>query len=293
MTGRPSAFRAVPWGLLAPGFVLFAVGFMWPMARLARMSLGHTDDIGVLSPGPTLASYRDIVTDPYNLLLIGHSFLFSAVVAALSSLLSYPASLMLHRLPERRRARWLLLTISPLFVSSIVRTYGWTILLGRQGLVNDLLLALGWIATPLRLSNNWLGCVIGMVQILLPFVVLSQISGFGRLTRDYEESALTLGAGHWARLRHIAIPLTLPGIGMGFAIGFVLAISSFVTPQLLGGGRVDLLATEIYNEAVVQLDWPLASALAILLLAGFCALIPLWRRSDARRRTTPRQGSQS
>jgi putative spermidine/putrescine transport system permease protein len=160
----------------------------------------------------------------------------------------------------------------------VVRTYGWMVLLGDQGLVNGALMNLGIISSPIRLVNNTLGVFIGMVEILIPYMALSLIAGFGRLNASLEEAAASLGANAFTRFRRIILPLTLPGIALGCLLCFVLAISSFITPKLLGGGRVFLLATEIYDQAVIQLEWPRAAATSVIVLIIFGLALMVYSR---------------
>jgi putative spermidine/putrescine transport system permease protein len=163
-------------------------------------------------------------------------------------------------------------------VSSVVRTYGWIVILGEHGWVNFVLQTLGLSSSPLRLTNNFTGVVIALTEILMPYMALSLISGFGRLEIRYEEAALTLGASPWNTFWRVTFPLCLPGVALGSLICFALTISSFVTPQLLGGGRVFLLSTEIYDGALVTLNWPRAAALSMLLLALLISAVLVFNR---------------
>ncbi|MND54557.1 Spermidine/putrescine transport system permease protein PotB [compost metagenome] len=170
------------------------------------------------------------------------------------------------------------ITVSPLLVSSVVRTYGWMVILGDQGVFNGILMSSGIIDSPLRLTNNTLGVFIGMVEVLIPYMALSLIAGFGRLENVYEEAAASLGANRWTRFRRVILPLTAPGIALGCLLCFVLSISSFITPKLLGGGRVFLLATEIYDQAVIQLEWPTAAAISVIVLIIFGLALAVYSR---------------
>ena len=157
-----------------------------------------------------------------------------------------------------------------------MRTYGWIVLLLDDGVVNTLLHPLG--LGPFRLVYNTTGVVTGLVEILMPYMILSLLAGFGRLDPRVEEAALSLGAPPWQSLLRVVVPLSLPGVALGSLLCFVLAVSSFITPKLLGGGRVFLLATEIYDQAMVTLNWPLASSLSILILLIFGAALLVYSR---------------
>lgn len=268
--------------LLTPLAAVHLAAFVWPLAGLVGMSFGETRDGGVLTRAVSTANYTAFATDPASLELIGSSLWLSTTVTLGALVCAYPLALFLHGLPRRWQALFFALTISPLLVSSVVRTYGWMALLGDQGPVNDALTALGLVAAPLRLVNDLTGVWIGLVEILMPFMTLSLLAGFGRLDPAYEEAAASLGAGRLQRFRRIVFPLTLPGVALGCGLTFVLAMSSFITPKLLGGGRVFLLATEIYDLAMGRLEWPAAAATAVMVLAalalGMTAYTVLTRR---------------
>jgi putative spermidine/putrescine transport system permease protein len=200
------------------------------------------------------------------------------VVTALTLLATYPIALFLARTQSRWRGLLVALAIAPLLTSTVVRTYGWLVILGNDGLVNGALLGIGLIEQPLRLINDEIGVVIGLVEILMPYMALGLLSGFGRINPDLEEAAMSLGAHPLRAFWRVTLPLSLPGIATGVLLVFVLTISSFVTPQLLGGGRVFLMATEIYDQATYTLDWPFAAAVSFLLLVLFGVVIALYSR---------------
>ncbi len=255
--------------LLLPSLAILAGAFLLPVLTLARMSLNATREGGAIIETVTLANYADFLTDDFYWEVTGTTLLLAAIVTLTALLVAYPIALFLFRWESPWRGPLAVLTISPLLVSGVVRTYGWIVLLGDSGPANALVLWLGLSATPLKLSNNFLGAVIGLTEILTPYMALALIAGFGRLDRAAEEAAETLGATPLRTFIHVTLPLSLPGILLGSLLCFVLAVSSFVTPRLLGGGRVFTLATEIYEAAMMTLNWPLAATISMLMLVLF------------------------
>jgi putative spermidine/putrescine transport system permease protein len=264
--------------LLTPLVAVNVAAFVWPVVRLVEMSVRESRAGGVLTGAITAANYRAFFTDPNSVDLLGTSLGLSTAVTLATLVASYPLALFLHRAPRRWQAFFVALTLAPLLVSSVVRTYGWMALLGDQGPVNSLLLTLGLVERPLRLVNSLTGVWIGLVEILMPYMTLSLLAGFGRLDPVYEEAAASLGAGAVQRFRRVVLPLTLPGVALGCGLCFVLTMSSFITPKLLGGGRVFLLATEIYDLAMGRLDWPMAAATAVIVLSALALALAVYPR---------------
>jgi putative spermidine/putrescine transport system permease protein len=266
MKGPGHALSAL---LMAPSLVILAAAFLLPVATLARMSLNTTRPGGAIVETITFVNYTEFLADDFYWEITGTTVLLAVIVTLAALLVAYPIALFLFRWESPWRGPLAVLTISPLLVSGVVRTYGWIVLLGDQGPVNALVLWLGLSASPLKLSNNFLGAAIGLTEILTPYMALALIAGFGRLDRAAEQAAETLGATPWRTFLHITLPLSLPGILLGSLLCFVLAVSSFVTPRLLGGGRVFTLATEIYEAAMLTLNWPLAATISMLMLVLF------------------------
>lgn len=272
------AARHIRLALMLPGLLGLGVTFLLPLAWLFRMSLSDAQlgqpDTGRL----TLQYYASALADPFYWKVALNTFAMSALVAVLAVLLSFPIALFLARSQSRWRGVLVALAIAPLLTSTVVRTYGWMVILGDQGLVNGSLHWLGWIDAPLPISNNFFAAVIALTELLMPYAILAMLSGFGRLHADYESAAALLGANRWKVLWRIVLPLSVPGIATGALLVFVLSLSAFVTPRLVGGGRVFLLATEIYSEATVTLNWPLAAALSAILLVLFGGVIVIYQR---------------
>ncbi len=264
--------------LLAPAVLIYAVAFLAPVVKLGFMSFVDTDASGSMLDSHSIDNYVNFITDSYYISAIANSLVMAAVVTVLTLICAYPIAMVIQSAGPRWRNLLIVITISPLLVSSVVRTYGWILLLGDTGVLNYALQAIGLTQAPLRLLNNYLGVVIGLVEILMPYMALSLLAGFGRLNADLNAAAASLGANAFRRFYHVTLPLTVPGIALGSLLCFVLAISSFVTPRLLGGGRVVLLATEIYDQAIVELQWPMAATLSITLLILLAVALAFYSR---------------
>jgi putative spermidine/putrescine transport system permease protein len=223
----------------------------------------------------TLQSYVSYFTDSFSYKVIGESLRLSLLVTALAVAIGYPVAYALHTRVRRpgARAALALLIFSPLLVSVVVRTYGWFILLAGTGLVNTVLRTLGLIAEPISMLFNHTSVVISLTHILLPFAIFPIYSVMSRLDLSLKEAANDLGAGWWDTFVRITLPLTMPGVVAGALICFTLALSSFVTPRLLGGGRVQVLPLMIYNNTV-EINWPAGAVAGLTLLV--LSVVAVW-----------------
>ncbi|MEV8338465.1 ABC transporter permease [Leucobacter sp. NPDC077196] len=270
--------RLSAYGLVLPGVIGLFVSFLVPLFVMIRMSLNENGSGGQLIETFTLASYSKALSDPFYWEVVGNTLMLGLVCGLSAVVLSYPIALFLTRTTSRWKGVLIALAIAPLLTSAVARTFGWMAILGDQGVINAALMNMGLLSTPLRLSNNFLGTSIALVEILMPYAILAMISGFGRINSSLEEAAGSLGASKVKVFLRVTLPLSLPGVFTGFLLVFVLAVSSFVTPKLLGGGRVFILATEVYSEATQTLNWPLASALSVILLVVFGAIVAVYQR---------------
>src|SRR5690606_3705691 len=161
----------------------------------------------------------------------------------------------------------------PLFTSNIVRSFGWMVMLGRTGMVNDSLRSLGLIERPVRFIGTELGILIGLVYILLPFAVLSIGTALSRMDRSLERASQDLGATSGQTFFHVTLPLSLPGVASGAIMVFALAVSAYVTPALLSGGKVTVLSMLIYQQYSTVFNFNYGGALSIVLLALTLTLV--------------------
>ncbi|MFW6197358.1 MAG: ABC transporter permease, partial [Myxococcota bacterium] len=245
----------------------------------------HRFEQGVSSPERTLGEWADFLTDSYQWGIIGATVRLGAITTAWCVLIGFPTAMALHRLrrPLLRTVCYFIL-FAPLLTSVVARTYGWSLVLGDAGFINSLLTEPGPLDEPVPLLYNLRGVVVAMVHILLPFMVFPVLSSLRQVGDDMAEAAADLGAPRWRRFLHVTLPLSIPGVIAGSQLCFALTISAFATPSLLGGGRVHVLATNIYGD-VGTLNWPRAAVAAYVLLA--LALVALAVFASIQRRVLP------
>jgi putative spermidine/putrescine transport system permease protein len=273
------------YALTLPALLLLAAIYVWPMLGLGRMAFNETGPTGAMVPALSLATFRALLEDPFTLETTWNSLWLSFVSTTLALLLAYPLALFLFRTTSRWKALLTALAVAPMLVSGVVRVFGWLALLGDRGLVNALLTGSGLTAQPVRLVYNYIGVTLGLAESLAPYMLLALLAGFGRLDRACEEAAASLGAKPWRVFLRVTLPLTAPAIVLGWLLCFVLAMSAYITPKLLGGGRVFVLATEIFDQAITNVNWPAAAVLALYTLALVLLLVAayaaLTRRVEA------------
>lgn len=248
--------------LVAPGVLLLAFGLLWPFATMLKLSFLDA------FPGKaslTLNNYAQFVTDSYFLGIAIRTFSLALIVTVLTAVLGYPVAWYLARSKSRWKHLVFLAVVSPLLVSIVVRTIGWTILLGNEGLVNAFLVATGLLDQPARLMQSFWTVVVGMTHILLPFMVLSIASVLGKIEDSLLEAAAVMGATPVRSFIRVVLPLSVQGIASGSVIVFCLCIGSYITPIWLGRGHVTVMSIAIYEQMVVMVDWPLGSAASMIL----------------------------
>ncbi|MGM0742190.1 MAG: ABC transporter permease [Pseudomonadota bacterium] len=244
--------------LSLPAFILVGTLVLLPMGWLFWLSVYGSD-------GFTLENYTRLLHPAYKETLIT-TFELAFLVTGLCILLGYPLSYVASQLSPRWASLVMLCVLFPFWTSLLVRTYAWLVLLQRRGVINTWLMDMGLIDTPLKLVHNFTGTTIGMVHIMLPFLVLPLYASMKTIDFDLMKAASNLGASPTRAFWEIYVPLTLPGLGAGVILVFVLSLGFYVTPALLGGGRVMMWAMQIERSMAVYGDWGAASALGVVLL---------------------------
>lgn len=258
--------------LLAPSGLVYALLLVAPMAFLFRTSLFPPGPGAPLEGPATLAAYRELL-DGYFLGILLRTLRIALVTTALCLLLGYPLALAISRSRGLARSVQLLLVVSPLFVSVVVRAYGWILLLGNRGVVNSLLQALRLADEPLRLLYTEGAVVAALVEALLPFMTISIASVLDQLAPELEEAARGLGATPIGAFLHVTLPLSFPGALAGALLVFMVSMGAYATPALVGGSRVRVAVMEIATQVTTVFNWPLAAALSLaLLFVSLCAI---------------------
>jgi len=252
--------RRMLLGLTSPAVLLTAFIVLVPVGWLFWLSL--FDDTGALS----WENYARLVEQPSYVRTFKTTFQVSFVVTAVCVVLGYPLAYMLSQLPRRAAGLCMVFVILPFWTSVLVRTYAWLVILQRKGLVNDWLIAAGLTDQPLQLVHNFAGVVVGMSHVLLPFLVLPLYASMKAIDRDLLRAAMNLGASPVAAFWQVFFPLSLPGLAAGVVLIFVLCLGFFVTPALMGGGRVIMWAMRIESTVSLYANWGAASALGVALL---------------------------
>jgi len=269
---------------LAPFLIVFGIS-------LSRSRFGVPPYEPLIRDGAIAArpdNYVFLLGDPLYLSALINSLQIAATSAAICLLIGYPLALGIARAPQRWRSPLLLAVILPFWTSFLIRVYAWMGLLKNDGVINDALQALGVIDQPLQMLQTTFAVHLGIVYSYLPFMVLPLYAALERQDISLLEAASDLGARPWRAFLTITLPLSLPGIVAGFLLVFIPAVGEFVIPELLGDSRKVMIGKVLWTEFFNNRDWPLASALAIAVLALIVAPLA-WlehmrlKRDEARR----------
>ena len=267
--------------LLLPGMLLVGLLLVVPLGYLLRFSfVGGPDTPPDAAP---MQAFAHLLGDSYALRIILRTFVISLIVTVLCLLLGMPMAALIWQSGPRWRAPLTLLALSPQLVCVVVSAYGWVVLLGSKGLVNQALLGLGLIAVPLKLLYTDFSLVLGLVHVLLPFMVLSLLAALDRIDPLLLDAGRMLGGSRMLLWRSVVLPLALPGIGAGTTVVFSLAVSSYVTPAVLGPSGPNFLTTLIYESFISLYDWGAGAALAMVLLGATGLVLLGWTAWLSRR----------
>jgi len=258
------AGRGVPFALSAPALALFALMVLLPLAMTTLLSFQQYDQERGVQSGFTLASYALVLGDSYYYEIFFRTGWVAALTTLLCVLIGAPEAYILSRMGRPWRSIFLLVILAPLLVSVVVRAFGWSLLLGPNGLVNQLFEAIG--IGRLKMLYTPTAVIVALVHVMLPFMVIPVWTSLQKLDPMVESAALSLNASPWTVMRRIVLPQITPGLLSGSLIVFGLSASALAIPGLLGGRRLKMVATLIYDEYLHELNWPLGATIALALL---------------------------
>ena len=256
------------WAWLAfPTIALLVVFFLAPLVLMSLRSI--TDP-----PNAGLANYRTFFVSEADVRVLANTFYIAAISTVVCLVIGYPYAYLMNIVPPRMAGVLLIVVLVPFWSSLLVRTFAWEVILRDTGVINSLLISWGLISQPLSLIRNTLGVILGMSQILLPFMVLPLFAVMRRIDPEYTRAAANLGAPPAAAFRRIFVPLSLPGVAAGTLLVFVLALGFYITPTILGSPRETMISRFIADQVQQRLDWGLGSAMAVILMVvTFIALV--------------------
>lgn len=252
--------------LLAPPLLFVGFFFVIPLLNLFWVSLHGASSSELFGSDLTGDNYYRIVTDSFYHTIILRTLWAGLTILLLCLVLGYATAYVIAPLQPRTRLILLLLLVAPLMVSNVIRAYGWIAILGRQGLVNSVLRSTGLTEGPLLLLNSFEAVAFGLMTILLPYMVVSIVNALNAIDRQYSEAAQSLKANPLRTFIHVIWPLSSPGVASGMLLVFLLTLSAYVTITLLGGPRMKLLVSLVF-DSVAGFRWPFAAALSFTLLA--------------------------
>ncbi|MEO9528310.1 ABC transporter permease [Roseibium sp.] len=267
--------RRQPWILLTPA--LSAVGLLLfvPLAFIVVYSFWLRTATGADQAGFYLDNWIEALTDPfYRDILLG-TLRIAAITTVACAVLGYPAAYFIAR-SKGNKALLLLLLMLPFWISYIIRTMSWINILGVSGAVNWLLLNLGIVSEPVQMLYNEPTVILGLVHFLLPFMVLNVYVALEGVDVSLEDAACSLGSTRWQAFREVTLPLSLPGLAAGGLLCFVLSAGTYITPLVLGGPTDAMFANLVFEAIITQLNWPLGSALSLMLLAVLGTLVLIY-----------------
>ena len=249
-----------PYLLCLPLLAFLAVFFLFPVGRMMLLSLTPQEAGGAF---PTLARFYDLFREPYYQNLTVRTLRVSIATSLLSLVMAFPVAILMRNLTSRWQSVLVLIMVSPLLTSVVVRTLAWVVLLSRNGIFNQGFGALG--LPPMRLMYNEAAVVVALTHVFFGYMVISLLTILRRIDDTLYDAAANLGASRLRMFIAITLPLSLPGIMAGSMLVFTLSASAYATPALVGGSRMTMLGVEVYNLAIQQLAWGDAAAVATVL----------------------------
>ena len=267
--------------LVLPLAAIFSGFFIAPLVVLLALSL-HGD---IAMTSWTRANYTKFFTDSFNYSILIETLLLGLKATLVCLVFGFPIAWLCSRASARWQSVLLFLVILPILTSVVVRTFSWIVILGRQGVLNQIVLGLHLSKEPLRLLYTEPGVVMVLAQVQMPLMVLPILTVLSKIDPNLADASRVLGAGEWRTLWRVTLPLSVPGIVAGCILTYSASITAFVTQTLIGGARLIYMPLHIYQQAVGANDWPFAAAISIIFMITVMAVVAvlsaIGRRSEA------------
>ena len=264
--------------LALPTVIALLVLFIAPMAYIFYETLAENGT----------ADFVKFFSDSFYRNILWTTIRVSLIVTLITFLLGYPTAYFMARTKSRWKNVLMIVVLFPFLVSAVVRSYGWTVILGKNGLLNQFLQAVHLTKEPISILYTEKAVIIGMVHLLLPYMILSVAGVVQNIDRNIEFSAYSLGANPMQTFWKVVLPLSTPGIFAGCTLVFIMSMTSYVTPKLLGGAKFRMMSTMVEQEVNTNFNWGRASAISYILL--FAILVLLFFLNSATRGMTKRVG---
>lgn len=255
--------------LALPLAALFVAFFLSPLAVLVGLSL-HAE---AAMQTWTIGNYTKFLADRFNLSILWDTLLLGVKATLVCLVFGYPIAWVSARAGPRWQSILLFIVILPIMTSVVVRTFAWIVILGRQGILNQIALGLNLTDEPLRLLFTEVGVVLVLAQVQMPLMVLPILTVMSRIDPNLLDASRALGAGEWRTLWRVTIPLSLPGVIAGCILTYAACVTAFVTQTLIGGARLIYMPLHIYSQAIGANNWPFAAALSVIFMLAVLAIV--------------------
>lgn len=257
------------WKLALPLAAFMIAFFVAPLCVLIAMSLHADGDRTSWS----LMQYSKFLGDSFNLRVLAETIWLGVKATLVCLFFGYPLAWFAARASPKVRSLLLFLIVLPILTSVVVRTFSWIVILGKQGILNKALLAIGLIDEPLKLLFSETGVVMVLAQVQLPLIVLPLLTTLSRIDPNLASASAALGAGEWRTFWKVTLPLSVPGMIAGCILAFAACVTAFVTQTLIGGARLLYMPLFIYQQAVGANNWPFAAAISVIFMVAVLLIV--------------------
>lgn len=257
--------RLLPWLLVTPAILLILVLLILPL--LDTVSVSFTQEGGLF------AGYQDFFDSRFNRGVLWRTIRIAAIVTVIAILLGFPTAYFIARAPKSWRSILIVASVFPLLTSTVVRSFAWIVILGRNGIINEVLLGLGLVSEPVSMLYSEGAIIVGLTYLFSPLMILSLVGVLENIDKSVVEASISLGASPTKTFWRVILPLAMPGVIVGAVLVFTGSFTAYTTPVLLGGQRNTVLATLLFRDAMVEFDWVSASTIAVIMMVVTIAVV--------------------